>query len=109
MAVMMEARGKLLESIEARPSTAVEKVQTLLRLATGGILTEGVLSARARELILGHLSQPGFLTGYLTAQSKEALAKDGAAPDSEKLMNELMESLGKAGITAETGLKSIAA
>jgi hypothetical protein len=30
-------------------------------------------------------------------------------PDSEKAMAELMEQLGKAGITAETGLKSIAA
>src|SRR5207253_6417649 len=47
MAVTMEARAKLLDSIEARPITAVEKVQTLLRLATGGILTEGVLSAKA--------------------------------------------------------------
>ncbi|HET7084025.1 MAG TPA: hypothetical protein VFI23_04590 [Rhizomicrobium sp.] len=109
MAGLMEARGKLFESIETRPTTAVEKVQTLLRLATGGILTEGALSARARELILNHLSQPGFLSGYLAAQAKEALARDGNAPDSEKLMNELMESLGKAGITAETGLKSIAA
>ena len=34
---------------------------------------------------------------------------DGHAPDSEKVMTELMETLGKAGITAETGLKSIAA
>ena len=45
----------------------VEKAQTLLKLATGGILTEGALSARARELILGHLSRPGFLTGYMAA------------------------------------------
>jgi hypothetical protein len=49
------------------------------------------------------------LTGYLAAQTKEAAAKGGAAPDSEKLMSELMENLGKAGITAETGLKNIAA
>jgi hypothetical protein len=109
LAVQMEARGKLLESIEARPCSQVEKVQTLLRLATGGILTEGILATRARELILGHLSEPGFLTGYLAAQTKDAAAKGGAAPDSEKLMSELMENLGKAGITAETGLKNIAA
>ena len=37
----MEARGKLFESIEARTASPVEKAQTLLRLATGGILTEG--------------------------------------------------------------------
>jgi hypothetical protein len=104
LAVQMEARGKLFESIEARSTNPVEKAQTLLKLATGGLLTEGQLSNKARELILGYMSKPGFLTGYIAAQSK-----DGAAPDSEKLMAELMETLGKAGITAETGLKSIAA
>ena len=104
LAVQMEARGKLFESIEARTTNPVEKAQTLLKLATGGLLTEGQLSNKARELILGYMSKPGFLTGYMAAQSK-----DGAAPDGEKLMAELMETLGKAGITAETGLKSIAA
>ncbi|MFO1247149.1 MAG: hypothetical protein U1E93_02770 [Alphaproteobacteria bacterium] len=104
LAMQMEARGKLFESIEARSTNPVEKAQTLLKLATGGILTEGQLSNRARELILGYMSKPGFLTGYMAAQKK-----DGAAPDNEKVMAELMDTLGKAGITAETGLKSIAA
>ena len=104
IAVQVEARGRLFDSIEARNASPVEKAQTLLKLATGGILTEGVLSARARDLILGYLSRPGFLTGYMAAHSK-----DGDTPDSEKMMAELVESLGKAGITAETGLKSIAA
>ena len=80
-----------------------------MRLATGGVLTEGALSAKAREMILGYLSQPGFLTGYIAAQTKEAQAKNEPAPGSEKMMADLMEILGKAGITAETGLKSIAA
>ena len=104
IAVRVGARGKLFESIEARNISPVEKAQTLLKLTTGGILTEGALSDRARELILDYLSRPGFLTSYMAAQ-----AKDGETPDSEKMMAELMESLGKAGITAETGLKSIAA
>ncbi len=104
LAVAMEARGKLFDSIQARTGSPVEKAQTLLKLASGGILTEGQLAGKARELILGYLSRPGFLTGYMASQ-----AKDGAAPDSEKVMAELVETLGKAGITAETGLKSIAA
>jgi hypothetical protein len=108
LAVQMEARGKLFESIEARNTTPVEKAQTLLRLAAGGILTEGTLLARARELILSYLSAPGFLTGYMAAQT-QASTKDSEAPNSEKMMADLMETLGKAGITAETGLKSIAA
>ena len=104
LAVQIEARGKLFASIQARPTSPVEKAQTLLKLATGGILTEGVLASGARDLILGYLSQPGFLTGYMAAQ-----AKDGETPNNEAVMAELMETLGKAGITAETGLKSIAA
>lgn len=104
IAVAIEARGRLFDSIAARPTSHVEKAQTLLKLLTGNVLTEGALSARARELILTHLSQPGFLSGYIAAQTK-----NGEAPDSEKATTELLENLGKAGITAETGLKSIAA
>jgi len=104
MAVQMEARSKLFESIQARPGPALDKAQTLLKLMVGGMLTEGVLANKARALILGHLSQPGFLSSYMAAQ-----AKNGEAPDSEKLMTELVETLVKAGINAETGLKSIAA
>ncbi len=104
LAVQVEARGKLFESIAGRNSSPVDKAQTLIRLASGAILTEGALSGRAREMILGYLGTPGFLTGYMAGQSR-----DGEAPDNEKLMAELMDTLGKAGITAETGLKSIAA
>jgi hypothetical protein len=102
LATAMEARGRLFDSIAGRNASAVEKAQTLLRLAAGGVLPEG-LAARAREMILAYLSQPGFLAGYMAAQTK-----DGAA-DNEKLMAELMEMLSKAGITVETGLKTIAA
>ena len=79
----------------------MDKAQTLLKLATGGILTEGRLSAKARELILGYLSKPGFLTGYMAAQTK-----DGETPDSEKLMAELMETLGKAGHHGRDGTEN---
>lgn len=108
IAARIEARGRVFEAIEARNTSHVEKAQTLLRLATGGVLTEGSVSARARELILGHLSRPGFLTGYLAAQTA-SLKPGDEKPDNQTLMAELMETLGKAGITAETGLKSIAA
>jgi hypothetical protein len=107
LAVQIAVRGKLFESIEARTPNHVEKAQTLLKLATGGFLTEGALATRAREMILNYLSRPGFLSGYMAAQAQ--LDKTGGACDSEKLMTELMQTLEKAGITAETGLKSIAA
>jgi hypothetical protein len=109
LAGQVEARGKLFDSIRARNTSPVDKAQTLLRLATGGVLTEGRVSARARELILSCLSQPGFLTAYMAVQTKEAQTRDEPVPNSEQMMAGLMEELGKAGITAETGLKSIAA
>jgi hypothetical protein len=55
-------------------------------------------------LILAQLSKPGFLSGY-TAQ----IARDGGSPDAETAMTDLVAVLGKAGISAETGLKSITA
>jgi hypothetical protein len=99
LACEVEARNKLFESVLANAQGPAERAGTLLKLCTGGLLTEGRLSARARELVIAQLSKPGFLTGY-TAHS---------AGNAETAMSELMATLGKAGISAETGLKSIAA
>jgi len=60
-------------------------------------------------LILAHLSRPGFMTDYMAVLVQEAAAKKSQAPDNEKATADLMEALNKAGISAETGLKSIAA
>ena len=91
--------AKLFESIEARPGSHVEKATTLLKLSLNGVLTEGQLATKAREMILGYLATPGFLAGYFAGQPGK----------NEEAMTALMADLGKAGITAETGLKSIAA
>ena len=94
--------AKLFENIEARSPNHVDKATTLLKLTLGGVFTEGALSAKAREMILGYLATPGFLAGYFASQPKSEGGTDQA-------MTALMADLGKAGITAETGLKSIAA
>jgi hypothetical protein len=104
LAVQVEARGKLFESVEARTTNPVEKAQTLLRLAATGIFTEGKLAETARGRILSYLGKPGFLAGYAAATKKP-----DEAPNAERAMAELVEILGKIGITPETGLKSIAA
>jgi hypothetical protein len=96
----MTARAKLFENLEAKNQSHVEKAATLLKLTMGGFFTEGTMSARARDIILSCLATPGFLTGYVASQS-------GA--DIEAAMAGLMTDLNKAGITAETGLKAIAA
>ena len=100
LASTVEARARIFDAIDAKSPNAVEKATIVLRLVTGGMLTEGRLSQRARDIVLAYLGKPGFLTGYI-AQSAPANA-DGA-------MAELIQTLGKAGITAETGLKNIAA
>jgi hypothetical protein len=100
-----EGRAKLLESIEGKNASPVEKAIAILRIATSGTLTEGQLSEKARALIIAHLGKPGFMTGY-TAHAAKA---KGETLDAEAAMTELMATLDKAGITAETGLKAIAA
>jgi hypothetical protein len=100
----IEARAKLLDTLETKSAGHVEKAIVILRLTAGGVFTEGRLSAKARTLILAHLGSPGFMTGYVTH-----LTKGGALPNADAAMSELLGTLEKAGITAETGLKSIAA
>ncbi|HSZ75198.1 MAG TPA: hypothetical protein VK779_10290 [Rhizomicrobium sp.] len=104
VACLVEAQVKLLDSIAAKASTPAEMAVTILKLCTGGMLTEGKLSARARELVVSSLSRPGFLTGYVAH-----LAQHGEKLNADAAMSELMQTLQKAGITPETGLKSIAA
>src|SRR5690606_36173213 len=102
-AVQVEARGRLLDSIAARTASPAETVQTLLKLSASGIFTEGRMGEAVRAHILGCLSKPGFLSGYVAAARKTG----GTA--AEEAMTTLIAQLGKAGITAETGLKNIAA
>ncbi|HEY5338438.1 MAG TPA: hypothetical protein VIJ85_09560 [Rhizomicrobium sp.] len=101
----VEIRAKILESLEARPVGHVEKVVAILRLCTGGVFTEGRLMARAHALLLSHMSQPGFMTGYVAHTAK---AK-GEASNADAATAELMATLAKVGIDADTGWKSIAA
>ena len=97
LACDVAGRAKLFENLEAKNQSPVEKAATLLKLTMGGFFTEGALSGRARDVILSCLATPGFLTGYFAHQ---------AGTDTEAAMAGLMADLDKAGITAETGLKS---
>jgi hypothetical protein len=96
------ASAKLFECLDARTPNHVEKATKLLKLSLGGFFTDGALSAKAREMILGYLATPGFLAGYFAS-----LPQTGE--DTDTAMAALIADLDKAGITAETGLKSIAA
>jgi hypothetical protein len=99
----IELRTKMLAGLEKMPNP-VERAVAALRLCTGGVLTEGRLSAKARAIVIASLSQPGFLTGYVAhiSQGEEKTTAESA-------MSELLQTLEKAGITHETGLRAIAA
>ena len=77
----------------------------VLRLFASESFTEPRLAAKARELIVGYLSKPGFLTGYIAQTAKSG--EEGT--DADTAVAELMQMLALAGINKETGLKSIAA
>lgn len=104
VAAAVESRNRLFESIEKKPGTPAEKASTLLRLIASDTFTTPRLSSKAREMVIGYLSKPGFLKGYVaqTTQPGAELSRDAAVAD-------LMRVLEKAGITPETGLKSITA
>ena len=104
VAAEAEMRGKLLSSIDTNVSSHVDKAVAVLRLFTSGAMTEGRLSTRAREQIVSYLSKPGFLSGYVAQ-----LSRSTPKPDTDKAVAELMQTLEKAGITPETGLRNIAA
>jgi hypothetical protein len=105
IAADVEARGKVLETGEGKGGV-IERAIWLLQLCISGGVTEGKVSAKAREMIIASLGRPGFLTGYVAVQSRDNPAEK---PDANSAMKELIERLAKAGITPETGLKSIAA
>jgi hypothetical protein len=75
-----------------------EKAVMILKLATANALTSPRLTDKARKLTMGYLGKPGFLTGYVAQ-----------APNREAAVADLMQNLAKLGISAETGLKNIAA
>ena len=106
LACRLEAHAKLFDNIETRSPTHVDKAVAILKLFTGNLLTEGKMSERGRDIILGCLGKEGFLTGYAAGLPPDA---EGTKPNAQTAMSQLTEVLKKAGITAETGLRNIAA
>lgn len=104
VAAAVESRGRLFDSINKRSVSPAEKTFTLINLLSTNSLTAPRLATRAREMVIGYVGKPGFLTGYATLN-----AQNGATPDRDTIVADLMQILEKAGITPQTGLKNIAA
>lgn len=102
----VEQRGKVLKSLQENMPGPVESALAILKLCANNVLTEGRLAAKARDMVLFTLGQPGFLAGYL-AQARSSAGAESI--DSERAIADLVQMLGRAGISREAGLKSIAA
>ncbi|HUO97430.1 MAG TPA: hypothetical protein VMU01_02110 [Rhizomicrobium sp.] len=98
----VEAKGGLLESINKSSRSHVEKANVLLSYFNANTFTEPALSAKARELVVGYLTKPGFLQEYVAQASR-------GIPDGDKAVDDLIQTLQKIGITEANGLKSVAA
>lgn len=101
VAANVETRARLLETIDRKSVSHIDKAVALLRLVNANALTAPRLSAKARQMIIGYLGQPGFLAGYIGQAAQNG--------DNATAMAGLMENLAKAGIPPEVGLKAIAA
>ena len=113
--VRWSAASAFLKPALKRPNLTLWTKAQVLRLVVDGSRVTGIdvkhegrtkLIRAGREIILSCLGKQGFLTGY-TAHLP--LTADGTQPTAEAAMTDLTENLKKAGITAETGLRSIAA
>jgi len=104
VAAAVEANGRLFDSIDKRNASSAEKAFTIIRLLASNSLTSPRLTGKAREMVIGYLAKPGFLAGYAAQASQ-----NGAAPDRDAMVADLMRVLERAGITPATGLKNIAA
>jgi hypothetical protein len=105
VAMRIEARGRLLASIEARITNPVERAQTLLKLCMGGMFTQGDLMMKAKRLMMASLAKPGFLTAYVAQLERERHVKIGR----DQALAEFSAQLESVGITPEDTKRVIAA
>jgi hypothetical protein len=90
VAFELAVQTKLFETIDARSADPVGKVLTLLKLSEAGTFTEGRLSQKVRDLVIGYMATPGFLAAYI----KHAKADPAGA------MSELTLRAEKIGLSA---------
>ena len=102
----IENRSKPLKTAYDNLPNPVERMLALLKLCQSNALTEGRMKARAHELMLTAMGQPGFLKAFLDKARRTGMIGGG---DPEKAIIELVDMLDGVGIPRETGLKSIAA
>jgi hypothetical protein len=104
IACAVAAGGKLFEAIEQKAGSPVEKANMLLRLFQAEAFTEPMLTAKAREAMLGYLGKPGFLSSYVAQTVKQS-----GQTNPDEAISELVGTLERIGIDRATGLNAMAA
>jgi hypothetical protein len=105
VAQRIEERTRFLASIETRGGNPTERVETLLKLCTAGVFTQGDLMIKARRLLLTYLAKPGFLLAYTAQLERER--NDGL--DRDQVLTELGSQLENVGIPLADAMKALAA
>jgi hypothetical protein len=105
IAQRIETRTRFLASIEMRVTSPIERAQTLLKLCTAGIFTQGDLMMKARRLLLASLAKPGFLAGYIAQLEQDRRT----SVDRDEVLADLATQLEHIGIAQEDALRTLAA
>lgn len=98
IAAAVEAKNRILDSIDKRPISPSEKVALILKLVAAKTFTTPRVTERVKHVVAANIAKPGFLTGYVAQ-----------VQDRETAMSELIKSLAAIGISGQAGLKLIAA
>ena len=101
----LETRSRFLASLEVKIVNPVERAQTLIRLCSAGIFTQGDLMMKARRLLMAAISKPGFLNGYISQLKRER--PEGI--DKKEALSEWAAQLEGIGIPPEDALRALAA
>ena len=107
VAQRIDERSRFLASIEAKTTDPIDRVETLLKLCSAGVFTQGDLMMKARRLLMGCLTKPGFLSTYIA--HLECQRSSGSSVDRDQVLANLATQLEKIGIAQEDAIRALAA
>src|SRR6266567_3001107 len=105
VALRIDERSRFLSSIEARVANPNERMDMIFKLCAAGVFTQGALTTKARQLLMGCLAKPGFLLSYIA--QLEQVRSGGVTQD--EALTELASQLEKIGIAQADAMRALAA
>jgi len=105
VALRIDERSRFLASIEARVANPNERMDMIFKLCTAGVFTQGGLTTKARQILMGCLAKPGFLGSYIV--QLEQVRSGGVTQD--EALTELASQLETIGIAQADAMRALAA